>query len=518
MRLVLRHVGAEVLLEVVERLDRPLDQAVVLDVVHRGRSVFLLQLGGPALVLAQGAAEALEPGLGQLDVLVRAVVHLDLVEPLAHEPLLELELLLEVPVVAADPQLVERRLGDVHVALLDQLLHMPEEEREDERANVGPVDVGVAGDDDLVVAGPGDVELLADARADRGDHGLDLVVGEHLVDAGLLDVVDLAAEREDGLEAAIAGLDGRAAGAVALDQVDLGRARVVERAVGELARQPPAAERGLAPDQVTRLAGGLAGPAGGDQLVHDLLGLGGVLLEVLAEPGVARRLDQAADPRVPELGLRLALELRVAQLDRYDRGQPLADVVARERLLLVLQKALVAGVVVERAGERPLEAGQVSAALVGVDVVGERERRLHVGAVPLHRHLDLALVGHGIEVDDVLVDALLAVVHVGDEVADAALEPEIRPLSAGALVGELDAQPTREKRHLAQALRQRLERVVGLVEDVGVGQERDRRTPLGALLALRERPRRVAALVALAPDVAVAVNLEVKRLGERVHD
>ena len=43
-----------------------------------------------------------------------------------------------------------------------------------------------------------------------------------------------------------------------------------------------------------------------------------------------RGLDLALDLGVAELRLRLALELRVGQLDADDRGQALADVVARE--------------------------------------------------------------------------------------------------------------------------------------------------------------------------------------------
>ena len=133
-------------------------------------------------------------------------------------------------------------------------------------------------------------------------------------------------------------------------------------------------------------------------------------------------------PRIeglPELGLGLALELRLAQLHRDDRGEPLAAVVAGQRLLLLLEQPLVARVVVQRPRQRGLEAGEVRAALVGVDVVRERERGLDVAAVPLHRDLDLALVGLVLEVDDVLVHAVLAVVDVGDEVADAALEVEV---------------------------------------------------------------------------------------------
>ena len=49
-----------------------------------------------------------------------------------------------------------------------------------------------------------------------------------------------------------------------------------------------------------------------------------------------------------------------------------------------------ARVLVERRGERSPEAGQVRAALRRVDVVREREDRLDVRAVPLHRDLDRA--------------------------------------------------------------------------------------------------------------------------------
>ena len=54
----------------------------------------------------------------------------------------------------------------------------------------------------------------------------------------------------------------------------------------------------------------------------------GVLVEVLAEAVGDGGLDLALDLGVAELGLRLALELRVGQLDADDGRQSLADVVA----------------------------------------------------------------------------------------------------------------------------------------------------------------------------------------------
>ena len=167
-----------------------------------------------------------------------------------------------------------------------------------------------------------------------------------------------------------------------------------------------------------------AGAGGVDRLADDPPRLARVLLEELAELAVDGLLDQALDRRVAELGLGLALELGVLELDRDHRGQPLADVVAGEVLVFLLEQALAARVGVQRPGQRRAEAGEVGAALVGVDVVGEAEDRFLVGGVPLHRDLDLAVVGLALEVDGLAVQRVLVLVEVGDEVDDAALVVE----------------------------------------------------------------------------------------------
>ncbi len=176
---------------------------------------------------------------------------------------------------------------------------------------------------------------------------------------------------------------------VALDDVELAEIRVLERAVGELARQRRVLERALAARQLARLARGETGARGRDRLRDDLPRLGRVLLEELGELLVDDCLDEALDRRVAELRLRLSLELRVAQLHGDDGGEALADVLALEVVLLLLQQALVARVAVERAGQGRAEAREVRAALGRVDVVREREDRLDVRGVPLHRDLEL---------------------------------------------------------------------------------------------------------------------------------
>src|SRR5215211_8805808 len=102
--------------------------------------------------------------------------------------------------------LVERRLRDVHVSRLDQLLHVPVQEGQHQRTNMTSVHVGVGHDDDLVVAGLLDVEGLPHPCAYSADHSLYLDVGEDLVDVGLLDVEDLASQGQYSLEVPLPAL------------------------------------------------------------------------------------------------------------------------------------------------------------------------------------------------------------------------------------------------------------------------------------------------------------------------
>ena len=134
-----------------------------------------------------------------------------------------------------------------------------------------------------------------------------------------------------------------AAGAVTLDDEQLGLFGVAGRAVGELARHQRGLEQRLAPREVAGLAGGHRARRGLRRLRDDRLGLVRVLLEPLRELLVRGLLDERPDLGVAELGLGLAFELRVAQLHRDDRGESLADVLAEEVLVLLLEMALARG-------------------------------------------------------------------------------------------------------------------------------------------------------------------------------
>jgi len=102
------------------------------------------------------------------------------------------------------------------VALADQLGHVAEEERQEQRGDVVAVGIRVHEEDDLAVTQAGQVELLAGAGADGGDQVVQLDVGQHPAQWQPLGVEDFAAQGQHGLGAVVAALLRRAAGGIAL--------------------------------------------------------------------------------------------------------------------------------------------------------------------------------------------------------------------------------------------------------------------------------------------------------------
>src|SRR5690606_5956486 len=118
-----------------------------------------------------------------------------------------------------------------------------------------------------------------------------------------------------------------AAGALALDDVQLARRRVLRLAVGELAGEGRDIHRPFA-DDLAGLARRLASLRGDDGLLDDLLRRLRVLFEELAELFGDDVLDDALHFARDELLFRLRAERRVRVLDGDDAGQPFADVFA----------------------------------------------------------------------------------------------------------------------------------------------------------------------------------------------
>src|SRR5262249_31554640 len=118
--------------------------------------------------------------------------------------------------------LVEGRLRDIDMPAFNQLGYLPVEEGKQQRAYMTSVDVGVRHDDDAVISKLRNVEVVfADSATERGYQRAYLCRGEHLVEARLLHVQDLALQRQDGLSSAIPPLFGGSTGRVTLDDENL---------------------------------------------------------------------------------------------------------------------------------------------------------------------------------------------------------------------------------------------------------------------------------------------------------
>ena len=198
---------------------------------------------------------------------------------------------------------------------------------------------------------------------------------------------------------------------------------------------------------------------------------------------------------------------------------------------------MAAAIIVEYAGEAAAEALFVSAAVGGVDVVGEAQQQLIVAGIILQGDFCHAPVGLTLEIDDVGVEhlevALLA--QIGDEALDAALVAHdlgavgglalLAVLEDGgvefALVGQGDLDTGVQEALFPQALFQRFEVVDGgVLEHLRVGLEGDAGagdTGVHGADAL-QRAVRVAAAEGLLVLVAVAADVDGQPLRAGVDD
>ncbi len=190
----------------------------------------------------------------------------------------------QVALFAAKLDLVERRLGNVYMAAIDQFGHLAIQQGQQQGADVRAIDIGIGHDDDAVIAQLVDVEIGPDAGAQRGDQRGDLLAGDQAIETRFFDVEHFAAQRQDSLEFAIAPLLGRASCGVALDDVDFAQGGVFFLAVGQLARQTGAFQDAFPARHFAGLAGRIARPGGIDDLVAQGLGVGGVF----KQPGFQR--------------------------------------------------------------------------------------------------------------------------------------------------------------------------------------------------------------------------------------
>ena len=423
--------------------------------------------------------------------------------------------------------LVERRRGDVHVAVLNEVLHVAEEEGEDERFNVAAVHVGVTHDDNLVVAELRHVERALvffgpDGHPEGRVDVLDFFVVEDLVLHGLLHVEDFSTEGHDGLEHAVAALLGRSACRVTLDQEELAHGGILLGAVGELAGEAASAHDRLALDHFAGLARRVACLGCEDDLLDNGLGVVWVLFEVSLEHVAHGLAHGGADLGVAELGLGLALELGFCNLHTHHGGQSFSEVVPADVKLQLVQHPAAVRVLLQRVGEASAETRQVCSTFVGVDVVDVGKevlrKRVVVGHGDLHWHAAplAAYVNHllddglavAVEIRHEVLQALGAVERLGDEVSFFVGVTLVRHRDGDALV---------EVREFAHAVGKRVVAVDQGFEDFVVRLEFHGGAALVGGADFAHRVLLLASCVFLLVDLAVAVNFRAEEGGKGVH-
>jgi len=225
------------------------------------------------------------------------------------------------------------------------------------------------------------------------------------------------------------------------------------------------------------------------------------------------RLDLALDLGVAELRLRLALELRIGELDADHGREALADVIAGQVRVGVLEHAGLACPVIERTCQGGPETRDVGAAVHRVDVVGEREHVLRVGVVVLESNLYRSRSFPSLDVDRSGVDGFFVAVEVADERLETTLEVE-RSLAVDSFVDERDPDALREVGRFAQPLRNRVEGVLDGLEHLRIRVEDRARAASVALRSdLLHRPGRFAANILLGPDGPVAGRFHAQVIG-----
>ncbi len=157
-------------------------------------------------------------------------LHGDALDPALDQEAVQGRLVLDVANLLVLLDAKERRLSNVQVPLLDEFGHLPVEERQKQRANVAAVDVGIGHQDDLVI--PELVDLEAAALSVMPQPSAEMSVatasGESMRSSRRsLDVQNLPAQRQNGLQNADLALLGTAPGRVTLDDVKLGDAGIL---------------------------------------------------------------------------------------------------------------------------------------------------------------------------------------------------------------------------------------------------------------------------------------------------
>ena len=412
---------------------------------------------------------------------------------------------------------VQRWLGDVDVATLDQLRQLTEEEGQQQGTDVRTVNVSIGHDDDVVIAQFVDVVLFAaDATAQRSDQGADFLRRDHLVKTGFLDVEDFTFQRQDGLGTTVATLLGGAASRVTFHQVQFGQSRVFFLAVSQLARQARDVQRAFTTGHLTGFTCSFTSTGCVDHLADNQLGFVRVFQQEVGEELAHFLFNSGLHFGRHQLVFSLRAELWIRHFHRDDRGQAFTGVITGGGDLVLLGQAFSFDVRVEVTRQGRAEAHQVRATIALWNVVGEAQQVLVEAVVPLQGDFYAdAVFTLNIEVEH-LVHRVLVGVQVINECTQATFVLE-QLLLAAALVLEDDTHTGVQEGQFTNPLGQDVPAKVDILEGFSRRLEVDLRTRGFAFTHNSHRRLRNTVDVGLFPDLAAAAYSQDQQFGQGVY-
>ena len=229
--------------------------------------------------------------------------------------------------------------------------------------------------------------------------------------------------------------------------------------------------------------------------------------------------DRRAGFRIAELAFGLSFELRIAEFHADDGRESFAHVVAGEVIVFLLQDAFCAGVGVEFARQGCAKANQVRPTFGVINVVREAVHGfvIFLRVLQSNLHVDVGCIVVFEDVEDVFVLGGFFVVEMSDKTGDASFEIEcVDTACLFTLIRDDHLDAFREVALLAQVVNDGFP-----IEDDGfkngcVWFKRDGCSGAFGFLSFFHFMLRLAELVFLAPDVAVALHLGFHIRRERV--
>ena len=160
-----------------------------------------------------------------------------ILETVFHENRLHLAFLTHVATLLPLADHVKRRLGDIKMAAGPQFSHLAIEEGHEQGADVRSIDVGIGHHHNLAIPPLGRILVIADPTANGGDDVAHLIVAQDFVQAGPLDIQDLASQWQNGLIETVAAAFSGPTCRITFDQEEFGTCQIVGGAVHQLAGQ-----------------------------------------------------------------------------------------------------------------------------------------------------------------------------------------------------------------------------------------------------------------------------------------